>query len=99
MKVPDIKGMFSIARGVLDPKKGQPAARTDAPAGADKVELSSQGQAVQKLAAERTDSKVRAAFVAELRAQFVQGELKSDSQKTAAAMVDAGMFDDLITGR
>lgn len=99
MKVPDIKGMFSIARGALDPKKGQPAARADAPAGADKVELSSQGQAVQKLAAERSDTKVRAAFVAELRAQFLKDELKSDSQKTAAAMMDSGMFDDLITGR
>lgn len=99
MKIPDIKGMFSIARSALDPKKGQPVARTDAPAGADKVELSSQGQAVQKLAAERTDAKVRAAFVAELQAQFKKGELKTDSQKTAAAMLDSGMFDDLITGR
>jgi anti-sigma28 factor (negative regulator of flagellin synthesis) len=99
MRVPDIKGMFSIARGVLDPKKGQPAARTDAPAGADKVELSSQGQAVQKLAAERADTKARAAFVAELQAQFKTGELKADSEKTAAAMVGSGLFDDLITGR
>jgi flagellar biosynthesis anti-sigma factor FlgM len=99
MKVPDIKGLVSIARGVLDPRKAQPAVRTDAQAGADKVELSSQGQAVQKLAAERTDSKVRSAFVAELKAQFDRGELKTDSRKTAEAMVTDGLFDDLITGR
>jgi anti-sigma28 factor (negative regulator of flagellin synthesis) len=99
MKIPDVKGLFSIARGALDARKAQPSARTDAPAGADKVELSSQGQAVQKLTAERADAKERTAFVAGLQAQFAQGELKPDSQKTAAAMVDSGMFDDLITGR
>lgn len=99
MKVPDIKGLVSIARGVLDPRKAQPAARSEAQAGADKVELSSQGQVVQKLAAERTDSKERSAFVAELKAQFDRGELKTDSHKTAEAMVTEGLFDDLVNKR
>jgi anti-sigma28 factor (negative regulator of flagellin synthesis) len=98
MKIPDIHGLFSIARGALDPRKGQPVERKDAAAAADKVELSSQGQAVQRLASERTDTKARAAFVAELQAEMQRGELKTDSRKTAEAMVADGMFDDLISG-
>lgn len=98
MKIPDIHGLFSIARGALDPRKGQPIERKDTAAAADKVELSTQGQAVQKLASERTDAKARAAFVAELQAELKRGELQTDSQKTAEAMVAEGLFDDLITG-
>ena len=99
MKIPDVKGLFSIARGALDPRKGPGVERKELLPGADKVELSSQGQAVQKLTAERTDAKARAAFVAELQAALSRGELKTDSRKTAEGMVADGMFDDLITGR
>lgn len=43
MKIPDIKGLFSIARSVLDPKAGRPADQVaEAASKADKVELSSQ---------------------------------------------------------
>lgn len=100
MKIPDIKGLFSIARGVLDARKGQPAARQGEAAGAaDKVELSTESQAVQRLAAERTTEKPRAADVAALKAQHGRGELAADVRGTAEAMVADGMFDDLIEGK
>lgn len=99
MKIPDIKGLFSIARGVLDPKTGRSAVQ---PAGegnkADKVELSSQGQTVQRLAAERTDDRNRSEMVAVLKAQYENGELTTDSEAVAEAMVGDGMFDDIIAG-
>jgi anti-sigma28 factor (negative regulator of flagellin synthesis) len=97
MKVPDIKGLYSIARTMLDPKKAQVAAEhANQTRQADQVELSSQGQVVHKLAAERTDARSRAAQVAELKAQFDRGELRADTQATAEAMVAHGLFDDLI---
>ena len=99
MKIPDIKGLFSIARGVLDPKSGRNAVQ---PAGegtkADKVELSSQGQTVQRLAAERTDDRNRSEMVAALKAQYENGELTTDSEAVAESMVGDGMFDDIIAG-
>ena len=98
MRIPDIKGLFSIARGALDPRKGQhAAAQPGQTPGADKVELSSQGQVVRKLAAERTDDRARASLVAGLKAEYEKGELGTDSQATAEAMVAEGMFDDLYT--
>ncbi len=98
MKVPDIQGLYSIARTMLDPKKAQQAAERASQTGktADQVELSSQSQTVHKLAADRTDERSRAAFVAELKAQYDRGELKADSQATATAMVAHGLFDDII---
>lgn len=100
MKIPDIKGLVSIARGVIDTRKGQPIAQQRGlSAGTDKVELSSQGQVVHRLAAERTDDRARASFVAELKAQYEKGELRTDSQATAKAMVADGMFDDLYSKR
>ena len=99
MKVPDIQGLYSIARSMLDPKKAQQAAeRASKAQGADQVELSSQGQTVQQLAAGRTDARERAAQVAELKAEFDRGELKADSQATAEAMVAHGLFDDILDG-
>jgi anti-sigma28 factor (negative regulator of flagellin synthesis) len=99
MKIPDIKGLFSIARGALDPRRQQALQQKQAAEKADKVELSSQGQVVQRLAAERTDNRARAAVVAGLRTQFERGELVADSRKTAEAMVDDGLFDDLMQGK
>lgn len=100
MKIPDIKGLFSIARGVFDPKRDQ--ARAPAPGdvrGADRVELSTQGQAVQKLAAERTDTRTRTDMVAQLKLDYESGKLKVDSQEIAREMVADGMFDDIIEGK
>lgn len=97
MKVPDIKGLYSIARTALDTKKTQPATGdTNQVKQADQVELSSQGQTVHQLAAQRTDARARAAEVAELKAQYEAGELAADTQATAEAMVANGLFDDLI---
>jgi anti-sigma28 factor (negative regulator of flagellin synthesis) len=97
MKVPDIQGLYSIARTMLDPKKAQLAVeRAGKAQQADQVELSSQSQTIHKLAAERTDSRSRAAQVAELKALHERGELKADTQATAEAMVASGLFDDLI---
>lgn len=99
MKIPDIKGLFSIARSVLDPKLGrhqvQPAGEKNK---ADKVELSSQGQTVQRLTAERTDERSRTELVAALQADYQQGELATDSTAVAETMVGDGMFDDIIAG-
>jgi len=100
MKIPDIKGLVSIARGMLDPKE----TRQTPPQGekadkADKVELSSQGQTVHRLAAERTDERARAEMVAKLRADHERGELETDAQVTAEAMVGDGLFDDIIEGQ
>lgn len=98
MRIPDIKGLVSIARGVLDTRKGQPIAQQPGlSAGTDKVELSSQGQVVSRLAAEKTDDRARASFIAELKAAYAKGELATDSQATAEAMVADGMFDDLYS--
>jgi len=97
MKILDIRGLVSIARGALDPHRRQAEAqRKLSQAGADRVELSSQGQVVSRLAAERTDERARAALVAELKAQHERGELKSDSRVTAEAMARSGLFDDLM---
>ena len=99
MKIPDIKGLFSIARSVLDPKAGRPADQQAADAGkADKVELSSQSQTVQKLAAERPDARRRAAEVEQLKEAHARGELDVDAQRIAEEMVADGLFDDIIEG-
>jgi len=99
MKIPDIKGLFSIARGVLDPKSGRHAVQ---PAGegnkADKVELSSQGQTVQRMTADKTDGRSRSETVAALKGDYERGELKTDSEAVAQAMVGDGLFDDIIEG-
>ena len=100
MKIPDIKGLVSIARTMLDPQKAQQAMeRAQETAKTDKVELSSQGQAVHKLAAERTDERVRAEVVAKLQADYARGELETDAAATAEAMVGDGLFDDIIEGK
>lgn len=100
MKIPDIKGLFSIARGVFDPKRGQAQAPAPGDArGADRVELSTQGQTVQKLAAERTDSRVRADMVTQLKLDYESGKLKVDNQAVAQEMAADGMFDDIIEGQ
>jgi len=100
MKIPDVKGLVSIARGVLDPKKGQPAEKAaGAGAQADRVELSSESQAVARITAERMDQKARSAQVAELKAALERGELKPDHKAVAEALVEEGLFDDLLTGK
>ena len=97
MKIPDIQGLYSIARTMLDPKKAQLVAeRAGKTQQSDQVELSNQGQVVHKLAAERTDARSRTAQVAELKAMHERGELKADTKATAEAMVAHGLFDDLI---
>lgn len=100
MKIPDIKGLVSIARTMLDPQKAQQAVqRAQETAKTDKVELSSQGQAVHRLAAERTDERARAEVVAKLKADYERGELAIDAAATAEAMVGDGLFDDIIEGK
>ncbi len=100
MKIPDIKGLVSIARGMLDPKETRQTpprgAKTDQ---ADKVELSSQGQTVHRLAAERSDERARSELVKQLKADYERGELETDAAATAEAMVGDGLFDDIIEGK
>lgn len=98
MKVPNINGIVSIARGQLEPRGAQQIDKTGQPASSDKVELSTEGQAVQRLAAERSDSGQRAELVAQLKADYEAGRLSSDTQATAEAMVAEGLFDDIIRG-
>lgn len=84
---------------MLDPHKAQQVAdatRAEKAGKSDRVELSDQGQVVHKLTASRTDSRERAAQVAELKALYERGELEPDNKATATAMVDSGLFDDLI---
>jgi hypothetical protein len=98
MKVPDIKGLVSIARTALEPKKGQPEAAGKPDAVADRLELSGESQTMQKLTAQQPDAQARAADVLRLREAYLRGELDTDSQATAAAMTEEGLFDDLIHG-
>ena len=99
MKIPDIKGLVSIARSTLDLKATQQTGQVPDQAGkADKVELSSQGQTIHKLAAERTDERARAEVVAKLKSDYEEGKLATDAEATAEAMVGDGLFDDIIEG-
>ena len=97
MKIPDINGIVSIGRTPLDPKAQQVRDKAVAPDAADRVELSTQSQDVQRLAAQRTSSEqARADEVAALKAAYDAGQLKADTQQTAQAMVAEGLFDDII---
>jgi anti-sigma28 factor (negative regulator of flagellin synthesis) len=97
MKIPDIKGMISLARDLHESPQRvasqRPAATRPA---SDRVELSSQGQQVQQLTAQRTDQLQRSRLVEELKLKFQNGELDTDPQLTANAMLAEGLFDDLI---
>ncbi|MCB1220532.1 MAG: flagellar biosynthesis anti-sigma factor FlgM [Planctomycetales bacterium] len=97
MRIPDIKGMISLAKDLHESPTRVPAQRSAAPQRpGDSIELSSQGQQVQKLTAQRSDQSQRASMVAALKSQFERGEMKLDQQATAEAMVSEGIFDDLI---
>lgn len=97
MKIPDIKGMISLARDLHESPQRVSSQRPAAvrPA-SDRVELSSQGQQVQQLTAQRTDQLQRSRLVEELKLKFQNGELDTDPQLTADAMLAEGLFDDLI---
>lgn len=100
MKVPDIKGLVSIARGVLDNKYGKLQQVQQAEKGkTDKVELSSTSQTVFKIAAERPDTKSRADMVAQLKADYQNGNLSIEPRETAEAMLGSGVFDDIVAGK
>lgn len=99
MKVPNINGIVSIARGQVETRGPQQAGKALPASAGDKVELSSQGQTVQRLAAERSVALEREALVAQLKADYAAGTLSADSQATAEAMVAEGLFDDIISGK
>jgi len=100
MKIPDIKGLFSIARGMFDQRQARQAEELkQGQAKADTVELSSQGQTVQRMASERSDQGQRTQLVSDLKAQYEEGKLATDTAATAEAMVDYGLFDDIIQGK
>jgi flagellar biosynthesis anti-sigma factor FlgM len=100
MKIPSIKGLFSIARGMLDPREAQKRAQQAGETSkADRVELSSQSQQVQRLTAERTAERGRGEEVARLKAAYERGELQADSAAIAEEMVADGLFDDIIEGK
>ncbi|MCH7471663.1 flagellar biosynthesis anti-sigma factor FlgM [bacterium] len=100
MKVPGIRGLISIARNLLEPRRGQAdEGRKAKPGGLDKVELSSQSQEVQRLAAARSDGSARMAAVAEVKKMYDSGELKADSSTIAEEMTKEGIFDDFIDSK
>lgn len=97
MKVPIINGLISIAKSALDQKHSRVGKTAGVPAGADKVELSSQVLDLSKVAdAGKIDSAQRAALVTELKAMYERGELKAEPQAIAEVMVEGGLFDDLL---
>ena len=97
MKIPDIKGMISLARDLHEsPQRVPTPQRAQAARISDRVELSSRGQQVQQMAAQRSDQLQRSRLVDELKLKFLQGELDTDPQQTADAMLAEGIFDDLI---
>lgn len=97
MKIPDIKGMISLAKDLHEGPQRTAAPRiAAAQRPGDRIELSSHGQQVQKLAAQRTDHSQRSRMVEALKQRFDNNELDTDPQATAEAMVAEGMFDDLI---
>lgn len=99
MKIPNINGIVSIARGQLEQRNPQQAERSSTAQSADKVELSSASQTVQRLASELNTPVQRQALVEQLKADYAAGRLSIDSQATAEAMVAEGLFDDIITGK
>jgi flagellar biosynthesis anti-sigma factor FlgM len=99
MKVPNINGVVSIARTAMDPKTQTAKDKAGSGVSTDQVELSSQSQTVQRLAAERSSEQARTDEVAALKAAYEAGELKADPQQTAQAMVAEGLFDDIIGGK
>jgi anti-sigma28 factor (negative regulator of flagellin synthesis) len=98
MKVPNISSIVSIARGQLDARPGQPGGPADAVQSSDKVELSSESQAVQRLASELSTAVQRQVLVAQLKSEYESGTLQADAKGTADAMVVEGIFDDIISG-
>jgi flagellar biosynthesis anti-sigma factor FlgM len=98
MKIDDVRGMISIGQTSLDPKKAkvEGPAKTEAPVESDKVELSSQGQTLQGLSAERQDPAVRAAMVEELKRQVEAGTLSINPDKIAENMADSPALADLV---
>ncbi|MCB1218227.1 MAG: flagellar biosynthesis anti-sigma factor FlgM [bacterium] len=98
MRIPDIKGMISLAKDLHEsPQRVTAQRRAETPRSSDRIELSSHAQQVQKLTAERSDMSQRARMVAGLKQQFENGELELDGQATAQAMLAEGLFDDLIS--
>lgn len=96
MKVPNIRGLVSIARGMLDPQRQRETEVKRAEAQPDKVELSSQSHEVRKIALERTSEASRSELVAQLKGDYERGELSVDHQGIAEGMVADGLFDDII---
>lgn len=99
MKVPNINGIVSIARGQLEPRSGQPADKLGSPVAGDRVELSAESQNVLRLAAERSAGSQREEQIAQLKADYEAGQLTVETEAIAAAMVAEGLFDDIITGQ
>lgn len=97
MKVPNVKGLISIAKTALDQKQTHVGKVAGVPAGTDKVELSSQVLDLSKVAdAGKIDSVQRAQLVTELKAMYERGELKAKPEAIAEVMVEGGLFDDLF---
>ena len=96
MKVPNIKGLVSIARGMMDPQRVRDTEVKRSACQPDKVELSSQSQEVRKIALERTSAASRSELVSQLKSDYELGELSIDHQSIAEGMVADGLFDDII---
>lgn len=104
MRIPDIKGLISIANARLETtKRAQPGAVEPKGGAADKVELSNQAQLAGKvLEAARHSARQaegnRQAALEQAKQELSSGGLQVDSQAIARRMLDQGMFDDLIGG-
>lgn len=104
MRIPDIKGLISIANARLETtKRPQPGLAEQRGGAADKVELSNQAQLAGKLLeaardAARQAQADRQAALEQAKQELSSGGLKVDSQAIARRMLDQGTFDDLIGG-
>lgn len=97
MRIPGIERLFSIVNAKF--RKADESARPSAPRPAppDKVEIS--GEGMRALAAKIATSTPaeRAQKVAELKAAYERGELKTDENAIARELEKHGYFDD-VTG-
>jgi anti-sigma28 factor (negative regulator of flagellin synthesis) len=104
MRIPDVKGLISLANTRLETtKRPQPAAVERRDGTADKVELSSQSQLTGKLVEQGRDSakaheQARIAAMEQLKQELSSGGIKVDSESIAHRMLEEGIFNDLIGG-
>ena len=104
MRIPDVKGLISLANTRLETtRRPQPVAADRRAGTADKVELSSQSQLTGKLVEQGRESakaheQARLAAMEQLKQELSSGGIKVDSQAIARRMLQEGIFDDLIGG-